>query len=167
MGSPISGLITELVMLHFQQQALQGDNMPKLWLRYVDDTFTIIKRDSFDRFPTHINSIISAIQFTHELKQSGFIAFLDVGVTRATDRHLSTQVYRKPTHTDRELNDNNGHLTMHKQSCARTLFDQVKSYCSDQDTRQTEIKHVTRLLQNNDYPTAFIQSCHHKWVPTR
>ena len=50
MGSPISGLIVELVMQHFEQQALHGDNMPKLWLRYIDDMFTIIERESFDRF---------------------------------------------------------------------------------------------------------------------
>ena len=87
MGSPVSGLIVELVMQHFEQEALQGENIPKLWLHYVDNTFIIIKRHSFDRFQTH-KSIIPAVQFTHELKQSGFIAFLDVGVTRATDLAL-------------------------------------------------------------------------------
>ena len=44
MESPISGLIAELVMQHFEKQVLQGEDMPKLWLRYVDETFTIIKR---------------------------------------------------------------------------------------------------------------------------
>ena len=118
MGSSISDLIAELVMQHIKQEALKGENMPKLWLRYVDDTFTIIKKDSFGRFQTHINSSLPVIQFTHELEQAGFIASLDVSETHTTVLHFSSQVFRKPMHTDRVLNYNNGHPTPHKRSCA-------------------------------------------------
>ncbi|BHF84452.1 hypothetical protein SprV_0902760300 [Sparganum proliferum] len=42
MGSPISGLHAELVMQQLEQDVVQTFE-PKMWLRYVDDTFAIMK----------------------------------------------------------------------------------------------------------------------------
>ena len=39
---------------------------PSLWIRYVDDTFCIIKKPNITNFHKHINSIWSHIQFTKE-----------------------------------------------------------------------------------------------------
>ncbi|VDP83820.1 unnamed protein product [Echinostoma caproni] len=43
MGSPISGFIAEAVMQKLEKKVLPG-TMPKLWLRYVDDTFKQIAK---------------------------------------------------------------------------------------------------------------------------
>lgn len=40
-GSLISGLITEAVKMR-----LKTSSIPKIWIRYVDDTFVITKRTS-------------------------------------------------------------------------------------------------------------------------
>eukprot|EP00061_Rhincodon_typus_P000438 g11705.t1 len=42
MGSPIYGLIAEAVMQRLERTALP-QIQPKMWIRYVDDTFVIIK----------------------------------------------------------------------------------------------------------------------------
>ena len=86
MGSPISGLIAELVMQRFEELALHGEPLPRLWLRCVDDTFMIIKKADVDRFLRKINSTWPAMQFTCEGEQAGSLPFLDVNLSRETHR---------------------------------------------------------------------------------
>ena len=56
MGSPISPILANLVMEHFEQRALESClcTTPRLLLRYVYDTFVIINRTEQDRFFEHI-----------------------------------------------------------------------------------------------------------------
>ena len=68
----------------------------------IDDTITILQTDDIDVFHEHLNRQNSDIQFTRELEDNGKIPFLDCLVSR-DDTRLRTTVYRKPTHTDRLL----------------------------------------------------------------
>jgi hypothetical protein len=81
MGSPLSGLLAEVVMQHFERQAFQRHS-PKIWLRYVDDTFVVIKRSELEEFHQHINSVLPAIQFTREEEMDSQLPFLDVSLRR-------------------------------------------------------------------------------------
>ena len=76
---------------------------PKIWKRYVDDTFPILDRDRVDVFLQHLNSQQPSIRFTMEIENNNKIAFLDRSVYREPDGRLTTSVYRKPTHTDQYL----------------------------------------------------------------
>ena len=51
MGSPVSAVIANLYMEDFEEQALiSAPCMPKIWKRFMDDTFTILSRDKVDLF---------------------------------------------------------------------------------------------------------------------
>ena len=77
---------------------------PRLWQRYVDDTFVIQKEVSKQDILPHINSVDLAIQFTVEdNKENGTIPFLDTIVKLEADGNLFITVYRKPTHMDQYL----------------------------------------------------------------
>ena len=57
MGSPVSAVIANLYMEAFEEQAIEfAPYKPKIWRRYVDDTFTILDRGSVDSFLHHLNS---------------------------------------------------------------------------------------------------------------
>ncbi len=94
---------------------------PRLWLRYVDDTFTICLQDKIEELTDHINSIDSAIKFTRELETDGQIAFLDSLISRNQDGSLDLSVYRKLTHTNQYLNFSSHHPLHQKLGVMRTL----------------------------------------------
>ena len=101
MGSPLSPVIANLYMKHLEENALQTAPLPpRLWQRYVDDTFVIWPhgQDKLQRFHDHINGQHPNIKFTIEQEEGNKLTFLDVQVTRRESR-LSMAVYRKPTHT--------------------------------------------------------------------
>ena len=103
MGSPVSVVVAEIVTQNIEEQALANytRNIP-LWLRYVDDTFTAVQKHEIDDFHEHLNRQNTDIQFTKEVEDNGQIPFLDCLVTRDNNT-LRTTIYRKPTHTDRLL----------------------------------------------------------------
>ena len=101
-GSPISPKVANLFMEDLEVQAIQTSlTAPALWKRFVDDTFTIIKKEDRNSFLQHLNSIHQKIKFTcEEARDDGSMPFLDILITPKEDGSLSTSVFRKPTHTD-------------------------------------------------------------------
>ena len=83
MGSPLSPIIANIFMEHFEQQALaSAPHTPSLWKRYVDDTFVILETNYKEEFFHHINSVDSHIKFTVEnSRDDGSIPFLDSLIT--------------------------------------------------------------------------------------
>ncbi|KAL9955800.1 hypothetical protein ACROYT_G037181 [Oculina patagonica] len=106
MGSPVSAVVANLYMESFEEQGITSTSYkPKIWKRYVDDTFTILDRGIVDSFLQHLNNQQPSIRFTMEAENGCKIAFLDTTVSREPDGRLTctTSVYRKPTHTDQYL----------------------------------------------------------------
>ena len=99
-----------------------------LWLCHVDDTFTAIHKDGIDDFHEHLNRQNADIQFTKEIEENGKIPFLDCLVTRDNNK-LQTTIYRKPTHTDRLLDQSSYNLTSHKATTIWTLTRQAQLVC--------------------------------------
>eukprot|EP00061_Rhincodon_typus_P008475 g31107.t1 len=89
MGSPISGLIAEAVMQRLESMALPLIQ-PKLWIRYVDNIFIIIKRTILEGRHKLINNTITRIRFTQEEEKNEQLPFLDVMVERRTNREFLT-----------------------------------------------------------------------------
>ena len=100
--SPISPIVANLFMEDLEVHAIKTSSTPPaLWKRYVDDTFTIIKKNNRNSFLQHLNSIHPNIKFTcEEVRSDGSIPFLDTLITPEEDGSLKTSVFRKPTHTD-------------------------------------------------------------------
>jgi len=58
MGSPVSPIVANLYMEHFEREALDtARNPPSMWFRYVDDTMTKLHEDDIEPFSSHLNTI--------------------------------------------------------------------------------------------------------------
>ena len=67
LGSPISPIATNLYMESFEHRAISAAmNPPRIWNRYVDDTFVIQQQTHREDFLQHINCVDLYIQFTVE-----------------------------------------------------------------------------------------------------
>ncbi|BHF79348.1 hypothetical protein SprV_0702246800 [Sparganum proliferum] len=130
-----------------------------MWLRYVDDTFVIIKTCEIEQFHLSLNSVFPAIQFTREEATGGILQFLDVSIRTLSDGGLATSVYRKDSSADVMLNYESNHPAAHKRSCVRTLFHRAYCYCSTDDLLKKELAFLYRLFRLNGYPVSFVKNC--------
>ena len=123
MGSPLSPETANLFMEDFETRDLSSSpNPPRMWLRFVNDTFVIHKAEHIQQFPTHLNSLDPKLQFTTESPEQKFCRpFLDTLTPQGPDGTLITMVYRKPTHTDQYQHWDSHHSITNKYSIYNTL----------------------------------------------
>ena len=154
MGSPFSPIVANLFMEDLEVQAIKtSPTPPALWKNYVDDTFTIIKKEDRNSFLQHLNSIHPNIKFTcEEVRDDGSMPFLDILITPKEDGSLSTSVFRKPAHTDLYLQWDSHHTISSKYSVAGTLYHRAKTVCSNPQLLQKEEDHLCKAPKKCKYP---------------
>ena len=155
MGSPINPIVANLFMEDLEVQAMKtSPSPPVLWKRFVDDTFTIIKKQHRNSFLEHLNSIHPNIKFSsEETRSDGSMPFLDIFITPKEDGSFQTSVNRKPTHTDLYLQWDIHHTIASKYSVVGTLYHRAKTTCSNQDVLQEEEQHPFQALKRCKYIT--------------
>ena len=147
MGSPVSVVVAEIVMQNIKEQALATyTRTVPLWLRYVDKD---VHKDGIDDFHEHLNRQNADIQFTKEIEENGKIPFLDCLVTRDNNK-LKTTIYRKPTHTDRLLDQSSYNPTSHKATTIRTLTRRAQLVCDSPDSLQDETDFLNNVFSENN-----------------
>ena len=129
------------------------------WKSFVDDVISAVSRNEIDILMQHLNSIEPSIQFTVEREINGHLAFLDLNVHRTVEGKLETDVYRKPTHTDKYLSYDSHHPVSHRRSVAKTLLQRAESLPSNSDSQANEHEYVLNILGENDNPKRFLNDC--------
>ena len=95
-------------------------------------------------------------QFTKEIGKDGKIPFLDCLVTRDNNK-LKTTFCRKPTHTDRLLDQSSYNPTSHKATTIWTLTRQAQLVCDSPDSLQDETDYLNNVFSKNNYKTDFVR----------
>jgi hypothetical protein len=78
MGNPLSPIIANIFMSHFEIDLTESNSLPRIWYHYVDDIFSVMKKAVFDL----LNSQYQTIKFTFEEEQHEKLPFLDVCIER-------------------------------------------------------------------------------------
>ena len=165
MGSLVSAVVDNLYMEFFEELAPDTAlTTPRVWKRYVDDTFCIHGKGSIKELLHHLNGVRPTIKFTLEQEEDGKIPFLDT-LLRKEDGSLDVSIYRKLTHTDRYLRFKSHHPTDVKGGVVRCFHNTARGIISTQDNLKKEVDHLAGVLKQNAYPANFI--CNASAPPTQ
>ena len=171
MGSCISPVVANIFITYVEKIAINNFHAPPtLWIRFIDDTFCVIKRSCVGEFHDHLDGISSFIKFTYKLKMDGRLPFLDVLVTRQHNGALTTTIYHKPTHTNRSLQFTSHHPRYHKLSVAHSLHNRFNTHIADHTNYCVQFSHVKQTLALNGYPRKYFcrqQKINNRSLPTR
>ena len=127
MGGPASSTTAEIYMQAYKRTPITTSlHPPKVWDRFVDDVYSILKRTHFENFFLHTNNLHPNIKFTMEEESNGELTFLDTLLKR-NNGEISVLVYRKPTYTDQYLHYSSYHQTSCKESVVSSLFNRAYS----------------------------------------
>ena len=154
MGSPVSPIVVSIYMEAFEHRAINiALNPPRIWSRYVDDTFVVQQELHKDVFFQHINTLDTSIQFTvEEAGPHGSIPFLHILVTPQSDGTFTTKVHRKPTHTDLYLQWDSNHNHALKYNVINTLTHTARTICSTPELLNNELQHLEKVFRQGKYP---------------
>ena len=150
MGSSVSAVVSNLYMEFFEELSLEtAPTRHRLWKRYVDDTFCILRKGSTEELLHHLDRVRPTIKFTVEQEEDKTLLFLYTLLRRREDGSLDISVYRKPMHMDQYLHFESHHPAHVKRGVVRCLHDRAREIISMQHSLQKEVDHLTRVLKQN------------------
>ena len=100
MDSPLDTVLANIFMCHFEEKwVLDYNARPSVWLRYVDDTFSLFdNKSTATQFLQYLNNCHTHIIFTVEFEENCMIPFLDIHIKRH-NHTFATSIYWKKTFT--------------------------------------------------------------------
>ena len=111
MGNSLSPFLAEIFLAKLEKELAKDKKFPRLWIRYVDDVFSIVPTRKANETLRWLNgSRFQTISFTMETEIDRDLPFLDVMVSRDDDEVLSVRPYRKPTATQRTILRTSDHV---------------------------------------------------------
>ncbi|XP_024890071.1 uncharacterized protein LOC112466277, partial [Temnothorax curvispinosus] len=89
MGSPLSPILADMVMEDLETHCLSLlDFDVRIYLRYVDDIFTIVPKRAINALLEAFNSYHPRLRFTYEIETDNSLPFLDTIVIRDGDERF-------------------------------------------------------------------------------
>ena len=100
--------------------------------------------NKLQEFLEHLNNLHAAIKIMMEREQQNQLPFLDVLLRKKQDGRLAHTVYRKPTHTNRYVNEDSHHHPAQLHSVINTLVTRSLKL-ADQNHQLEEKKNIRRI----------------------
>lgn len=155
MGSPLSGIIANIVMEHIEEQIIKSLPFKLLFYkRYVDDIIICLPEHLIPYTFYRFNSFHERIKFTKEIEINEQISFLDILLKR-DNGHIKINWYTKPTWSGRYLNYKSENPMIHKINSLNAILDRAIKFTAVEN-RPTEIKKVKNTFIQNNYPVELV-----------
>jgi hypothetical protein len=120
-GLPVSPILSSFFMLHFENKIKRYRWFPRVYFRYVDDIFAIVKANEVEEVKNLLCSQFESINFTVEREKEGKLPFLDLNIERR-NRKLDFSIYRKPSATQLFIGADSNHSKSHKFAAFHSMF---------------------------------------------
>ena len=160
MGSPLGPVLANVFMVHLEETIVPKlkTSMP-FWIRYVDDTFTLVKKGKLDEVIATLNNFHQNIKFTHEFEKDNKIAFLDVLVKKMENGEIQTGVYRKETNNSIYIHWNSYAPKQWKVGTLRGMIRRAYDICSNEEELTKELTHLREVFTGiNGYPRNLVET---------
>lgn len=129
------------------------------WIRYVDDTFTLVKKGKLEEIITTLNNFHPNIKFTHEFEKDNKIPFLDVLVKKEENGEIQTGVYRKETNNSIYIHWNSYAPKQWKIGTLRGMIRRAYDICSTEEELTKELAHLREVFTKvNNYPRHLVET---------
>ena len=158
MGSPLGPVLANIFMVELEKSLVPTmQEEVALWFRYVDDTFTFVKKGCIDQVLMRLNGFHENIKFTFERESGCTIAFLDVKVARNRDGSFVTDIHRKGTDTNIYLNWKSFAPRPWKIGTLKGLIRRAFVICSTQQLQRKEVNFLKNVFTKiNGYPSKVV-----------
>lgn len=155
MGNPLSPLISELFMSAFEMSLKELKLLPRVWYRYVDDVFAIVKRDEVDSILENLNKQFDSIKFTCEKEQDNILPFLDLEIQRK-GQIIEFAIYHKPTSTMRTITSDSHSPIQHKKAAYHSMVHRLCRLPLSVNNYMREYKYIKNVARVNGYGETMI-----------
>ena len=163
MGSPLGPVLANIFMVELEKTlVLQLQDEVSLWYRYVDDTFSFIRKDCVDNVLQVLNGFHDSIKFTFEKESDNVLSFLDVKVIKNSDGSFDTDIHRKQTDTNIYLNWNSFAPKTWKIGTLKGLVRRAMTICSTEEFQNKEISFLKGVfVTRNGFPSKVVSKTIH------
>lgn len=162
MGNPLSCFISNTFMGILETNLKEKGLLPKTWFRYVDDVFSIVKRNEIQNLLEILNSQYPTIQFTVEIESEDHqLPFLDLLLTRSGQK-IDVNVFRKSTTTDRYITIDSFSPIQHKMASFNSMVYRMCKLPLSAKNFITELNHIKKVASVNGYYKNDIDKLVHK-----
>lgn len=152
MGSKLAPYISNIFMSRLETDLKTSfRKFPRVWWRYVDDIFAILKEEDINEVLDHMNSLYPSIQFTIEKEKNGCIPFLDIEIKRKENGQIKFGIYRKPTNTKRFITSDSHHNLQHKAAAFHCLAHRLFSIPMEKEDFEKERVYIHEVAKINGY----------------
>jgi hypothetical protein len=134
---------------------------PKVWIRYVDDIFCVMKKNTINRMLVIMNRRQNTIKFTHEVEDNGTLCFLDTQI-KHFDKKLTFNIYRKFTVTSRYIPIESYHSIQEKSAAFNSMIHRLVTTSLNPDDATTELNEIKTIAKINVYSEEFVDRIHNK-----
>jgi hypothetical protein len=171
MGSPISSIIAEIFLQHYEnvhiKQILERGHIA-YYTRYMDDILIIYDNNKItqDSITKELNKIHNDIKLNPTPETNGAINYLDLHITRHNEK-LTIGIYRKPTSTDITIHNTSNHPTEHKHAAYRYYINRMNMLPITLKEKQKEWEIINTIANNNGYSKGQIHNIKQRMKQTK
>lgn len=151
MGNPLSPFACNQYMCQIEAKMQLDPRFPRLWRRYVDDCWAVIKRDKLLETIEFLNSVDNNIQFTSESEDNDSIPFLDLLIKRNSVGKFEFDIYRKQTSTVRYITNDSYHHHSHKHAAFNSMIHRLVNVPLSTECYNKEWQFILDVAIKNGY----------------
>ena len=146
-----------LFLENFKEQIKDCDLFPRIWIRYMDDVFAVMRKNNVQRTLKMLNETEhTPINFTVEEEKDNGISFLDVWVSKEEDGRLAFKVFRKPTSTKRKITCDSHHTFAQKMTAYHNMAHRLVNFPMKCEDYNRELQTIIQIAEVNGYRIFFL-----------